>query len=154
MENLMGQVGVIQQFGIVGGPLRPDLPIPMIATRDIGDVAAEALLKLDFTGKQRRELQGPRDVTYAEVAKIIGAAIGKPGLTYQQLPPAQMKPALMQMGFSSSMADLLLEMTDSQNSGRIRMLEPRSAKTSTPTTIEDFVAGTFVPAYRGIAAGA
>ena len=51
----------------------------MIATHDISAVAAEALLKLDFEGKRSRELQGPRDVTYLEIAKIVGAAIGKPG---------------------------------------------------------------------------
>jgi hypothetical protein len=40
----------------MAGPLRPDLPLPMIATRDIGAAAADSLSKLDFTGKQRHEL--------------------------------------------------------------------------------------------------
>jgi hypothetical protein len=60
----------------------------------------------------------------------------------------------MQMGMSSSMADLLLEMTDSLNSGYMKALEPRSPKNTTPTTIETFVAEVFVPAYRGKAARA
>jgi len=124
MENLLPQVGVIQSFGMLAGPVRPDLPVPMIATRDIGAVAAEALLKLDFTGKHPRELQGPRDVTYNDVAKIVGAAIGKPDLKYQQMPAAQLKPALLQMGMSSNMVDLLLEMVDGLNSGYMKMLEP------------------------------
>ena len=154
MENLLPQVGVIQSFGVIAGPVRPDLPLPMIATRDIGAAAAEALLKLDFTGKQRRELQGPRDVTYDQVAKIVGAAIGKPDLKYMQMPATQLKPALVQMGMSSNMADLLLEMAESLNSGYMKMLEPRSPATSTPTTLDTFVAEVFVPAYRGKAAGA
>jgi uncharacterized protein YbjT (DUF2867 family) len=154
MENLLPQVGVIQSFGMLAGPVRPDLPLPMIATRDIGSVAAEALLKLDFEGKRPRELQGPRDVTYNEVAKIVGSAIGKPGLSYMQMPAAQLKPALTQMGMSANMADLLLEMADALNSGYMKMLEPRSPANSTPTTIETFVAEVFVPAYRGKAAGA
>ncbi len=154
MENILAQVGVIQSFGIVAGPVRPDLPLPMIATRDIGAVAAEALLKLDFTGKHSRELQGPRDVTYNDVAKIVGAAIGKPDLKYMQMPATQLKPALTQMGMSSNMADLLLEMAESLNSGYMKMLEPRSPATSTPTTLETFVADVFVPAYKGIAARA
>jgi len=126
----------------------------MIATRDIGAVAGDTLLKLDFTGKQSRELQGARNVTYLEVAKVIGAAIGKPDLAYEQLPASQLKPALTQMGMSSSMADLLLEMSDSMNSGYMKPQEPRSPKNTTPTTIETFVADTFVPAYRGKAARA
>jgi uncharacterized protein YbjT (DUF2867 family) len=154
MENLLPQVGVIQSFGVIAGPVRPDLPLPMIATRDIGAVAAEALLNLDFTGKHSRELQGPRDVTYNDVAKIVGAAIGKPDLKYQQMPAAQLKPALLQMGMSSNMADLLLEMAESLNSGYMKMLEPRSPANSTPTTLDTFIAEVFVPAYKGIAAGA
>ncbi len=154
MENTLPQVGVIQSFGNAAGPLRPDLPLAMIATRDIGAAAAEALLKLDFQGKRTRELQGARNVTYAEVAKTIGAAIGKPGLAYLQLPAAQLKPALTQMGMSSSMADLLLEMSESLNSGYMKPLEPRSPQNTTPTTLETFVAEYFVPAFRGRAARA
>jgi uncharacterized protein YbjT (DUF2867 family) len=154
MENILPQVGVIQVLGSVAGPLRSDLPLPMIATRDIGTVAAEALLKLDFEGKRPRELHGARDVTYEEVAKIIGAAIGKPSLAYKQLPAEQLKPALTKMGMSSNMADLLLEMTDALNSGHMKALEPRSPMNTTPTTLEAFVAEIFVPAYRGKAARA
>ena len=154
MENLLPQVSVIQSFGVIAGPVRGDLPLPMIATRDIGAVAADALLKLDFNGKSRRELQGPRDVNYNEVAKVAGAAIGKPILTYLQMPAAQLKPALTQMGMSANMADLLLEMADSLNSGYMKMIEPRSPATSTPTTLETFVAEVFAPAYQGKAAGA
>jgi uncharacterized protein YbjT (DUF2867 family) len=154
MENLLPQVGVIKSMGSMAGPVKEDLPLPMIATRDIGGAAADALLKLDFVRKSARELQGPRDVTYAEAAKIVGAAIGKPDLAYKQVPAPQLKPALMQMGMSASMADLLLEMADALNSGHMRVLELRSRANSTPTTLETFLAEVFVPAYRGKAAGA
>ncbi|HUN62494.1 MAG TPA: NmrA family NAD(P)-binding protein [Candidatus Sulfotelmatobacter sp.] len=149
MENLLPQVGVIKAFGTMAGPVKDDLPIPMIATRDIGDAAANALSRLDFQGKSTRELQGARDVTHTEAAKIIGAAIGKPDLTYKQMPAAQLKPGFMQMGMSSNMADLLLELADAQNSGHLKVLEPRSPRNTTLTTLETFVAEVFAPAYRG-----
>jgi uncharacterized protein YbjT (DUF2867 family) len=148
MENLLPQVGVIKAFGTMAGAVRGDLPVPMIAARDIGDVAADALLQLDFQGKSTRELQGPRDVSNTEAAKIIGAAIGKPDLTYTQMPAAQLKPGFIQMGMSSNMADLLLELADAQNSGYLKTLEPRSPRNTTPTTLETFVAEVFAPAYR------
>jgi uncharacterized protein YbjT (DUF2867 family) len=154
MENILPQAGVIQSLGSSAGPVRADLPLPMIATRDIGAAAAEALLKLDFQGKNRRELLGARDVSYAEVAKIIAAAIGKPGLGYKQVPGMMLKPVFMQMGMSPSMADMLLEMSDALNTGYMKALEPRSTQNTTPTTIESFVAEVFVPVYRGKAAGA
>jgi uncharacterized protein YbjT (DUF2867 family) len=154
MENILPQVGIIQQLGKMVGPVRSDLALPMIATRDIGAAAGELLARRDFQGMQRRELHGARDITYAQVAKVIGAAIGKPDLAYQQLPAAQIKPALTQMGMSPNMADLLVEMSDALNSGHMRALEPRSAQNTTPTTIETFIAEVFVPAYRAKAARA
>ena len=154
MENALPQAGVIKNMGAMAGPVRGDLLLPMIATRDIGAVAAESLLKLDFQGKSSRELLGARDVSYNELAKIVGAAIAKPGLNYQQAPPAALKPVLIQMGMSANFVDLLLEMCDALNSGYMKMLEPRSAANTTPTTIETFVTEVFAPAYRGQAAGA
>ena len=148
MENILPQVGVIQSFGDLAGPVKGDLPLPMIATRDIGGVAADALLKLDFEGKRSRELQGARNVTYVEIARLVGAAIGKPDLAYQQLPAEQLKPALL-MGMSSSMADLLLEMADALNSGYMRTLEPRSPQNTAPTSLETFISEVFVPTYQG-----
>jgi hypothetical protein len=121
----------------------------MIATRDIGDRAAEELLRLSFTGKQARELLGQRDLTYPEVASIIGKAIGKPNLSYSQFPPALVKPALLQSGMSTSMADLILEMSEALNSGHMVPLEPRSAQNTTPTPFETFVAEAFVPGFKG-----
>jgi len=154
MENLLPQVGVIQSFGVMGGPLRGDLKVAMIATQDIGAAAAEALLKLDFTGKEARELLGQRDLNYQEAASIIGKAIGRPELPYMNLPPAQLKPALTQMGMSSNMADLLLEMAEALNSGYMKPLEPRSPENTTPTPLETFVAEQFVPRFNSKAAGA
>lgn len=154
MENTLPQVGVIQNFGIVAGPLRPDLALPMIATKDIGTVATEALLKLDFSKQQTRELLGPRNITYSEVAYIIGAAIGKPDLTYTQLPADQFIQALTQMGMTRNFADLLVEMCASLNGGQMRALEPRSAANTTPTSYQKFVQEEFLPAFKGKAATA
>jgi uncharacterized protein YbjT (DUF2867 family) len=153
MQNILAQIAVIRNSGVMGGPLRADLPMAMIATRDIGDRAAEELLRLSFTGKQARELLGQRDLNYQEVASVIGRAIGKPNLTYSQFPPSLVKPALLQSGMSSSMADLLLEMSEALNSGYMAPLEPRSAQNTTPTPIETFVAEEFVPRFTRKAAG-
>jgi uncharacterized protein YbjT (DUF2867 family) len=125
----------------------------MIAARDIGAVAAESLAKLDFAGKQTRELLGPRHVTNAEAARILGAAIGKPDLSYKQFPGEILKPAMQRLGLSASMADLILEMSEALNTGHMKSQEPRSARNTTPTTLESFTREVFAPAYRGKAAG-
>lgn len=149
MENTLGQAGIIQALGRTAGPLHADLKLPMIATRDIGAFAADALWKLKFSGKQTRELLGQRDLDYNEVTAIIGKAINKPDLQYAALPNEQLRPALLQMGMSANMTDLLLEMSASLNSGYMKALEKRSPQNTTPTSYETFVVEEFVPAYQG-----
>ncbi|HEX5411698.1 MAG TPA: NmrA family NAD(P)-binding protein [Terriglobia bacterium] len=148
MENLLPQVAITRNFGMMAGPIRADLPLPMIATRDIGAAAAELLLKPDFTGKLPHELLGERDVSYGEVASIVGKAVEKPGLSYAQLPPSQLRPAMAQLGMSDSMVSLLLEMAEALNSGYMVALESRTKRNSTPTSIEDFITEEFVPRFQ------
>jgi uncharacterized protein YbjT (DUF2867 family) len=148
MENTLAQVGIIKALGMAGGSLRPELKLPMIATRDIGAVAAEALLGLDFSRRQTRELLGQRDISMTEVTKIIGKAIDQPTLVYAQLSDERVREAMVQMGMSPNVADLLLELADALNSGHVCALEKRSAKNTTATSYETFVAEEFVPRYR------
>jgi uncharacterized protein YbjT (DUF2867 family) len=148
MENLLGQAVAIHALGKAAGPLRGDLRLPMIATKDIGNKAAEWLLALDFNGKQTRELLGQRDLSMDEATSIIGKAIDKPDLAYVQIPGEQMQPVFIQMGMSPNVASLILEMAEALNSGHMRALEPRSAKNTTPTSFETFVKEEVVPLYR------
>lgn len=148
MENTLAQIGAVKAMGKAVGPLRPDLKLPMIATRDIGAVAAERLLQLNFNGKQTRELLGQRDLNMTEAASIIGKAIGKPGLEYVRLPDDQMRPALVEVGMSQNFADLILQMAQALNAGHMRALEPRSPENTTPTSYEQFVTENFLPLFR------
>lgn len=154
MENTLGQAGAVKMMGKTATPLRGDLKLPVIATEDIGAVAADLLVKLDFTGKSTRELLGQRDLSYKDMTGIIAKAVDKPDLEYLQLPNAQMKPIFVQLGMSDKMADGLLEMCDGLNSGHMRALEPRTAKNTTPTSYEIFVREHFLPAYKGQASAA
>jgi uncharacterized protein YbjT (DUF2867 family) len=152
MENTLPQATPIRKMGLAVGPVRADLKLPMIASSDIGKAAGEELLRLDFKGKQTRELQGQRDISYDDVAAIIGKAIGKTDLKYVQAPDEQVRPALVQTGMSDGLAGLILEMAKALNSGYMRALEPRSERNTTATKYEDFVTELFVPAYREQAA--
>ena len=154
MENTLAQIGTIQAMGVTAGPLRPDVMIPMIATRDIGAAAGRALLDLGFNNKQTRELLGPRAMNMAEVTTIIGKAIGKSDLNYVQVPDEQVQAALTHAGVSLNVANLILEMGAALNSAHVRALEERSSENTTPTSYESFVAEEFVPRYRPTSASA
>jgi uncharacterized protein YbjT (DUF2867 family) len=154
MENNLAAIDMIHGMGLFGHTLLPDLKMPMIATRDVGDYAAKRLLDLDFSGKQTRELLGERDLTMAEATAVIASGIGKPGMRYEQFSYDQMQQALTQMGFSPKKAAVYIEMFKAINAGVLAAQEPRSRENSTPTSFERFVQDVFVPAYHGKASAA
>jgi uncharacterized protein YbjT (DUF2867 family) len=149
MENNLALIGMIQGMGLVGSALIPDLKLPMAATRDVGDYAAQRLLHLDFSGKQTRELLGERDLSMTEVAAVIGRAIGKPDLPYQQFPYDVVQQAITDLGVPPAGAALYVEMYKAINEKVVVPLEQRSAENTTPTSFETFVQEVFVPAYHG-----
>ena len=149
MENNLAAIGMIHQMGLVGNALLPDLKIPMAATRDVGDYAAQRLLHLDFSGKQTRELLGERDLSMTEATAVIARGIGKPDLRYQQFPYEQVQQVLTQLGVPPKGAAMYIEMYKSINAGVLVPLEPRSPENTTPTSFERFVQDVFAPAYHG-----
>jgi uncharacterized protein YbjT (DUF2867 family) len=148
MENNLAAIGMIQRMGFFAGALPPDLKLPMIATRDVGDYAAKRLLDLDFSGKQSRELLGERDLSMAEVTAVIGRGIGKPDLRYEHLPFDQAQQALTQIGIPPKTAAVYIEMYKAISAGVVAAQEPRSPENSTPTSFEKFVQDVFAAAYH------
>ena len=150
MENNLAAISMIQEMGIFGHALLPDLKMPMIATRDVGDYATQRLLDLDFSGKQTCELLGERDLSMAEATAIIARGIGKPDLRYVQFPYDQVQQGLeLQMGMPPKKAAVYIEMFKAINAGVLAAQEPRSRENTTPTSFEEFVQDVFAPAYHG-----
>jgi len=154
MDNLFMSAAPLRKMGFLPGPAPSDVPAPMIATRDIGAYAARRLAARDFTGFSVQELHGQRDITMKELVAIVGKAIGKPGLSYMQVPYMMLEPALVQSGMSKNLASLLIDLWKSQASGLMKALEPRGPANTTPTSIETFVTEVFAPAYLAQAASA
>jgi len=148
-ENFYATLGLIKQQGVNGGAFEPDLPVPMIATRDIAEVAAQALRARDWTGVVVRELLGQRDLTHAEATRVLGARIGRPDLQYVQFPYADFVAGLVQTGLSQSVANLYGEMVRAFNEHRVKSREGRRPENTTPTRFEDF-ADVLARAYQNL----
>jgi uncharacterized protein YbjT (DUF2867 family) len=149
MENTLMQAGMIHKMGKLADSLQPDLRLPMIASRDIGEAAADELIRLGFTGKQTRELLGPGEISMTDVAAIIGKAIGKPDLKYAQISDEQARAGMHEMGLSVDLTNQLLELAHAVNTGLIRPREARCSENTTPTSFVSFVREQFVPQYKG-----
>lgn len=152
MENLLLSLGPLCSMEVLPGGMKGEFPMPWIATKDIGEYAAERLAARDFSGSSIQELHGERDLSMSQAASIVGRAIGKADLEYKQVPFPMLESVLLQMGLPKSTVALLIEMWQGANAGLIVPQELRSAKNSTPTTLETFATKVFAPAYQAVVA--
>ena len=78
MENAAWDVAPARDLGVVPSFLQPlDKPVPMVATADIGHLAA-ALLQETWTGRRIVELEGPRRITPNQIAATLTKILGHP----------------------------------------------------------------------------
>ncbi|MFZ4967527.1 NAD(P)H-binding protein [Pseudomonas gingeri] len=78
MENALWDVAAAVETGVVPSFLQPlDKPVPMIATADVGRLAAQ-LLQQSWSGKRIVELEGPQRVTPNQIAAGFAELLGKP----------------------------------------------------------------------------
>jgi uncharacterized protein YbjT (DUF2867 family) len=138
MENTMAQVQTIKFMGAMASPVLGDLKVPMVTTGDIAAVALKRLIALDFTGKTHEYILGQRDVTYNEVARILGEAIGMPDLKYNAVSYDDAKNAMTMMGMGQSVASRLVEFVKAMNEGKVMGDAVRTPGNTTPTSIEQF----------------
>ena len=118
MENWGGMAAPAKSDGVLPSMLTLGRSASMVATADIGRVAAEALLEGE-RAPDLIELAGPRDYTPEEVATAFGAVLGRP-VKALAVPPPAMEPALQQAGFKPKMAALFAEMNVALNDGKLR----------------------------------
>ena len=78
MENCSWDVAPARAQGVIPSFLQPlDKPVPMVATADIGRLAA-SLLQEHWTGHRVVELEGPRRVTPNEIAAAFAGLLQRP----------------------------------------------------------------------------
>lgn len=138
MENLLENIDMIKNMGINGDTIKGDMKFAMIATKDIAPVAADHLLKRDFSGKTVHELLGERDISMDEVTKVIGEKIGKPDLGYVQFSPKDAKKGMMDFGLSDDVSDQMIELNQAINDGLFAVNQLRTTENTTGTSIEEF----------------
>jgi uncharacterized protein YbjT (DUF2867 family) len=149
MENHLAAVAAVAAGAPLTGMEAPDVPMPMVATRDIAAVVADELVAPRRQGAL--VLHAPGSATMREAAAVLGAATGTPGLPYLQVAPADMKPALQAHGFSADATEQLEEMAR-WLSGAARASVAAAPVALQPTTLEDFARDVFAPAWRQAAA--
>lgn len=105
LQNLLANVPAIQNEGAIYSD-NGDAKIPLIDARDVGAVAAAALIEEGHDGKIYY-LTGPAAVSFQDVAQAIGKAIEKE-IHYVNVPDDAAKKGMMGAGFPEWLADDLV----------------------------------------------
>lgn len=118
MENILNYAHAMKNDGVLpvfgGGE---SYPFPMVATRDIGEVAAEALLNPPAS-TEVVELMGPKEYSFADAASEASQILGRE-VKPMVLPLDAMVPTMMQFGISQNVAGLYREMTEAFGTGKV-----------------------------------
>lgn len=144
--NLNNYIGMIKGQGIVGSNYGGDAGIVMVAPADIAAAAAEELTTPAAPGHIVRYVASD-ERTPDEIARVLGAAIGKPELKWVAFGDAQMQAALEQRGMPAPAVASMIALGRSIQNGALRQDYDRHRPALGKVKLEDF-AWEFAAAYQ------
>jgi len=116
--NLYNFLGMIKGRGIIGANFGGDDKLVMVSPLDIAAAASEELTQINAQNKVRYIASD--ESTCNEVAKLIGEAIGKPGLQWLTFTDEQVRKSRLEHGIPPAIADLLVELGTAIHNGLLR----------------------------------
>jgi NAD(P)H dehydrogenase (quinone) len=117
MENSSWDVAPARETGVIPSFLQPlDKPVPMVATGDVGHVAA-SLMRENWSGRRIVELEGPRRVTPNEIAATFARLLNRP-VQAQAVPRETWEPLFQSQGMKNPLPRI--QMLDGFNQGWIK----------------------------------
>jgi uncharacterized protein YbjT (DUF2867 family) len=129
-ENLGNAVAPARQQGVfLNFTPSADYPMPMIATKDIGLLAAQSLLAKP-RASEVIDLHGPA-YSQRQLAERLGAALGKQ-LQIVDIPEPEWVPTLTKGGFPPPVAEIFAEMYRAFASGTVQPRGDRLVQGTTP----------------------
>jgi uncharacterized protein YbjT (DUF2867 family) len=117
VENWGAVVPAAKNDGVLPAFFPAGLRIPMVATPDIGEVAAQALLE-GPRGVRIIELAGPEDASPNDVARVLGQSLGRE-IRVIEAPLDAVVPTFTSFGMSANIAELFRELYACIASGRM-----------------------------------
>jgi NAD(P)H dehydrogenase (quinone) len=133
MENSSWDVAPARAQGIIPSFLQPlDKPVPMVATADIGKVAA-GLLQQTWDGHRIVELEGPRRVTPNDVAATFTMLLDKP-VQMEAVPRESWETVFRSQGMKNPLPRI--RMLDGFNEGWIEFESEEAGSQKGSTSLE------------------
>ena len=144
--NFLGNIDMIKHMDILGSNYGGDTILSMVHPKDIAAAAAEEI-QGDITGKSVRYVVSD-ERSAAEVASVLGKAIGKPDLKWVAFTDEQSLAGMLQVGVPEEMAKDYVEMGNAAASGILWEDYKKNKPSLAKTKLEDF-AVEFAEKYKG-----
>ncbi len=136
MENALWDIPSARE-GVLHSFLQPaEKPFPMVATQDVGRVAA-TLLREDWRGTRVVELEGPVRVSPDDLARTFATALKRP-VRVETVPRESWEPMFRTQGMRHPMPRI--RMLDGFNEGWIEFTEHGRSAIKGTTTLESVIA--------------
>ncbi len=144
MENVLRQLELIKNQGILSSPTPGNLKAPTCATRDIASAASKLLLDRSWSGVGSLPILGPEDLSFNDMAQILSEVLGKP-VRFEEMLLDDLKAGLTSRGMSEGMAQAMINMMVAKNEG-LDNTEARTPQSTTPTTFRQWCEEVLKPA--------
>lgn len=136
MENALWDVAAARDEGVLRSFLQPaDKVFPMVATQDVGRVAA-ALLREDWSGTRVVELEGPERVSPNDLARTFAKVLGRP-VEVETVPRESWEPIFRALGARNPLPRI--RMLDGFNEGWIEFRDHGRFAVKGTTTLESVI---------------
>lgn len=139
MENLNEHLPQILNEQQIRSCIDENLPLDMVATRDIGWKAADFLDSTADFPHLVFEFVGPKPVTMWQVTELFANVLDMPELHYQQISLEEARWEWLQAGMNEKLVAMLIEMYKAFNTGLIVPTQELTLTHHGTTTIQAYI---------------
>jgi len=143
MENFLSDAQSICEDGVISYPIAGHIPIPMVAVKDVADVALRWLVRNDWSGSKGVALHGPEDLTHNQAAAILERVLQRP-VRFRHASAEEFVDRLVAAGASAAHALHLVNMFAELARG-ISRAEARTIESTTRTSLAAWARNELAP---------
>jgi uncharacterized protein YbjT (DUF2867 family) len=148
MENFLSQVQSICEQGVISYPIAGHIPIPMVAVKDVADMALRCLVRRDWGGIKGVAVHGPEDLTFNQAAATLERVLERP-VQFRSATSDEFVRRLVGIGASAEYARNLANMFAELARG-ISRAESRTRESSTSTTLAAWAEDELAPVLQSL----
>jgi uncharacterized protein YbjT (DUF2867 family) len=137
LENYQWDVQPARERGEIDLYLIPDRSISMVATQDIGELAAKTLQQ-EWNGNRVLELEGPEKYSPTDAVAAFSRLLGRP-VTGRSIPRSDWHRLFVQQGTAEDRTTPRIEMLDGFNSGWIDFESAGAERFKGKVTLEEVI---------------